>query len=108
MNQQLLSQIKDKLVAHYAPSMILLFGSAVDPTRFDPDRSDIDLLMVKKTDLPFRKRYAQARACLREFEVPFDLLIYTPEEIEELKKDHYSIVYNAFLNGIKLYGDGSL
>ena len=103
MNKKLINQIKKRLVEKFQPEQIFLFGSAVSKKTFNSEKSDIDLLIIKKTDLPYRKRYAQARSSIRGFGMPFDLLIYTPDEINELKLDNYSVVNQAINNGIKLY-----
>lgn len=102
MDDELLTQIKNRLARDYHPLMIYLFGSATDPARYNPQTSDIDLLLIKQTQLPFRKRYAEARSTLRDFPVPFDLLIYTPDEFERLRHDPYSIVQEAVTKGIRL------
>ncbi len=103
MNKKLINQIKKCLVEKIQPEKIFLFGSAVSQEKFDDEKSDIDLLIIKKTDLPYRKRYAQARASIRGFGMPFDLLIYNPKEIEKLQLDNYSVVNQAIKNGILLY-----
>ncbi|WP_305043745.1 nucleotidyltransferase domain-containing protein [Geoalkalibacter sp.] len=46
--------------------------------------SDIDLILVRETDLPFVER-PRLFPCLDEMGVPVDLLVYTPEEFSALE-----------------------
>lgn len=103
MDKKLIERIKNLLVDGLGPEAIYLFGSAADNSRYDPQKSDIDLLLIRRTSLPFRKRYAEARSCLRDLAYPFDILSYTPGEFDALKDDVYSVVHNAVKNGIKIY-----
>ncbi|HCW51709.1 MAG TPA: hypothetical protein DGR79_06550 [Clostridiales bacterium] len=59
----------------------LLFGSAArgDVT----ESSDIDLILIKDTEARFLDRLEEALAAL-EPRVDLDVLVYTPEEFEEL------------------------
>ena len=61
-----------------------VFGSLATDT-YDCD-SDIDLLLVARSTRPFIERpldYPQ----LYDLDVPFDVLVYTPEEFEKIRKD---------------------
>ena len=79
-----LKRCVDLLVAHYAPEKIILFGSLaagqVQPW------SDIDMVMVRQTDLRFLDRTKAALLLLRPT-VGLDLLIYTPEEFDQLSRE---------------------
>lgn len=48
--------------------------------------SDVDLLIVYETDIPFveRPRFFDE---LRDFGIPFDILVYTPSEFAALEQD---------------------
>ena len=64
----------------YNPEKIILFGSlgagTVGPY------SDIDLVVVKKTDQPYFKRVGQL-VDLLDYDVDIDFFVYTPEEFEK-------------------------
>jgi len=105
LESQLLDEITSRLVNGVHPLAIYLFGSAVDSKSYDPSRSDIDLLLIQETTLPYRQRYAQARSCLRKMKIPFDVLVYTPKEIQFLMKDNMSVVSQALSKGVKVYGE---
>jgi len=64
----------------YRPKKIILFGSML---RLDSPVNDIDLFLVKETDLVrLGERANEARSFLPDRKVPVDLIIYTPEEIK--------------------------
>lgn len=66
------------------PERILIFGSMV--TGDIHSWSDIDLVIVKQTDLPFFQRLREIRKLIRP-KVGTDILVYTPEEFEQLKNE---------------------
>jgi predicted nucleotidyltransferase len=75
--------IVERLVAHYAPEKIVLFGSHAHG---QPDEdSDIDLLVVKNTAEPFLARIDMVRrlAAGTHRRIPFDPIVLTPAELEE-------------------------
>lgn len=73
-----------KIVSEYNPERVYLFGSYAwgNPT----SDSDIDLFIVKNTIKSQRKRRRELRSLLFGSGVPFDLFIYTPDEINERLK----------------------
>lgn len=103
INPDLIQQISKRIVDNYQPDVIYLFGSATNSDLFNPAESDIDLLIIKENSLPPYKRYGQVRPYLRGFQLPFDLIIMTPQEAFSLKDTPYSIVNTAYQTGIKLY-----
>ncbi|MCI0446798.1 nucleotidyltransferase domain-containing protein [bacterium] len=48
--------------------------------------SDIDLVIIQKTNQPFLKRLHKMRQLLKP-KVGTDILVYTPEEFEQLKRE---------------------
>ncbi len=73
------------------PRKIILFGSwARGDAR--PD-SDLDLLIVEHSNLPRHKRSTNYRRALLGLFPAKDIVVWTPEEIEE-----WSEVPNAFIN----------
>jgi len=72
----LVERIKEK----YQPEKIILFGSFAYGT---PDMSsDIDLLIVKETDKPFHKRWAEVCRIVSDlrYRIPFSPFVMTPNE----------------------------
>ena len=72
------------LIAHEQPDRVIVFGSLargeVHPW------SDIDLVIVKPTSLPFWKRLRRVRQLLKP-QVGTDILYYTPQEFEEMQRE---------------------
>lgn len=66
-----------------APDRIILFGSLASGRVHS--HSDIDLVIVQRTRLPFWERLRAMRRLLQP-SVGTDLLVYTPEEIEKLRR----------------------
>jgi len=76
-----------------SPEKIVLFGSYA---RGDAkDDSDIDLLLVEHSDLPRYKRAAPYRKAVAGLCIAKDIVVWSPEEIEEWKA-----VPNAFITTI--------
>jgi predicted nucleotidyltransferase len=91
-------QIKvDKIVSlladKYQPEKVILFGSSAWGV-IHPD-SDIDLVVVKKTDKRFYDRIGDVLHILWSgVETPkigVDVLVYTPEEFQEMSRGNYFI-----------------
>ena len=76
-----LSRIMKKLKGDDSIKQVLLFGSLA---RGDlHEGSDIDLIVVKNTDKKFLDRLDEFYLDASE---PLDILIYTPEEFEDMKE----------------------
>ena len=76
-----------------------IFGSYANGS--EDEYSDLDILIVKKTDKDFFYRFQEVSA-LYELGVPLDLLIYTPEEFTEMKEAHNPLICNILKNGKKI------
>jgi predicted nucleotidyltransferase len=62
-----------------------LFGS-ITGDDFDPLRSDVDLIIITETDLPFIERWKKFKDIIQLSE-KMDLLVYTPDEWGNLTID---------------------
>ena len=99
--------LKEKLQPLFKEHKIekaILFGSLA---RNDSSRhSDIDLILIKDTELRFLDRYegvlSSFSQALPEWDV--DLLIYTPQELQEISDRHF--VKQALKEGKVLYESG--
>ena len=78
-----IQEIVRRLVEGYGPQKIILFGSYAYG-RPDED-SDIDLLIVKKTDERFLQRMARVRELAEGAHrfIPFEPIVMTPKEVEQ-------------------------
>jgi predicted nucleotidyltransferase len=90
-----------KIAEHVKPRRIILFGSyaAGRPS----EDSDIDLLIVKETDLPRHKRAREIHALFNPYPFPMDIVVYTPEEVEYWKDTPAAFVTRAIREGKILY-----
>lgn len=91
------------IAAQYKPEKIVLFGS-VAKGDYKPD-SDIDLLIIKDTDIkrPYRvKQVLEAiRGIPRDFD--FDPKVYTRQEIEDRLRMGDDFVKSMIDEGLTLY-----
>lgn len=97
-----LDVIVNRIINVANPDKIILFGSHAYGT--PNEDSDIDLLIIKDTDLPFNKRAAEIRRSLRGIGVPLDLVVYTPSEVEKYKNNKFSFLGKIDQQGKVLYG----
>jgi predicted nucleotidyltransferase len=80
----------------------VLFGSFARGTQ--TRKSDIDLLIVKKTSKRFFDRYDDFKEVYRLLEdYDVEMFIYTPEEIE--RNENRSFIKRIFSEGILIYGN---
>ena len=83
------------------PDRIVLFGSYArgDAT----ENSDVDLLVVARSSLPKPKRSAPLYSLLRDYPFSKDIVVYTPEEVEDYRHLRASLIHRALAEGIVLY-----
>lgn len=99
--EQRLSSLKDACIRHRV-ARLELFGSATDPARFDPQRSDVDFIVrfVPGADLgPWLGRYFDLRDELervlqRPVELVMDSAIRDPLFLNEANRTR-QLVYAA-------------
>jgi predicted nucleotidyltransferase len=91
----------EKLIEQLQPEKIILFGSYAygHPT---PD-SDVDLLVIMETTDPPTERFMKVARLLRPRLFPVDILVYTPQEIEEALEHHNIFIREIYTKGITLY-----
>jgi predicted nucleotidyltransferase len=92
--------IVERLKANYNPDKIILFGSLVEGTA--GRGSDIDLIIIKQTKEDPWTRTSQVDRFI-EHNMPVELLVYTPEEIEERLKMNDFFVKEVLERGEILY-----
>lgn len=88
-----------RIFAPIRPRLVLMFGSRA---RGDADaQSDIDLIIVYDTDKRFMARLDELYT-LWDLPIAVDMLAYTPEEFERMKRESY-FVADAVQNGRVVY-----
>jgi len=94
-------EMVDRIVAVADVNRVVLFGSHA---RGDADaQSDVDLLVIQDTDAPRPKRSIPLYATVRDFPYSKDIIVYTPEEVEEYRNLPHSFVMTALREGEVLY-----
>ena len=77
----------------------ILFGSAA---RGDVhEGSDLDVIVVRRTELPFVERPRELLERLPPG-LAVDVLVYTPEEFQRLSRDPRGVVASALAEGVEL------
>ncbi|MCX9013646.1 MAG: nucleotidyltransferase domain-containing protein [Candidatus Methanoperedens sp.] len=102
ITEKLIQEVKDSIVSGVHPEKIILFGSYAygTPTK----DSDLDLLVIMPTDEPMHKRVLKIRKVLRDFRIPKDILVYTPQEVEKWKNASTAFVTSILKKGKVIYG----
>ncbi len=101
---KLIKVIAKKVRDNYKPEKIILFGSyAYGKPKRD---SDIDLLIIKKTNARHIDRSTKVREILQEENrlIAIEPLVYTPEEINQRLKIEDDFIKNIMNEGKVLYG----
>ncbi len=88
------------LISEYQPDKIVLFGSLA---RGEVKRwSDLDLLIIKDTTRPFVQRLKEV-ALLCRASVGIDFLVYTPEEVAQMRAVRHPFLEEILHTGQTLY-----
>ncbi|PIP41623.1 hypothetical protein CO110_04485 [Candidatus Desantisbacteria bacterium CG_4_9_14_3_um_filter_40_11] len=102
INEEVIRDIRDKIINHFHPEMVILFGSYASG---NPKKgSDLDLLVVRDSDIPRHKRSIPIRRLFRGYMIPMDIIVYTPSEVERDKNIMGSFIHDILSRGRKLYG----
>jgi len=95
-----LERIVQVIRERYAPEKIILFGSLA--TEHVHEWSDIDLLVIKRTDKRPIERTMELAGLIKP-RIGIDLFIYTPDEYDLLLKERYSFILNILKTGKTVY-----
>ena len=91
------------LKEHGPPKKVILFGTLAGGQVHE--WSDIDLVVVEKTGLPFFQRLRKVRKLLRP-KVGIDVMVYTPEEFDQLCADRSFFREEIVAKGEVIYEHG--
>jgi uncharacterized protein len=92
--EQELHRMTEILIREYQPEKLILFGSVAQGDIHE--WSDLDLVVIKKTEKPLLERTEEVLRLIRP-KVGLDVLIYTPEEVEELVADRRVFVLDEII-----------
>ena len=96
-----IQNVVNKIVKKFDVEKIILFGSFA--TNNHNQDSDLDLLIIKNTNLPRVKRGKEIRKQLWGIGIPVDIVVYTPEEIQEWENISNSFINNVLEEGKLVY-----
>ena len=104
ITQEQINEIVEVIVKKFKPKKIILFGSyaAGTPT----EGSDLDLLIIKDSDVPSRLQNRAVRKMLYGLRVPVDVIVKTTKEFEMYKDIIGTIMYPANKFGRVVYESG--
>lgn len=98
---EIIRQVTDTIVRAANPEQIMVFGSyAREEVAWD---SDLDLLVVMDTNLPFVERALKIRNLFEQVPCPMDIVVYTPEEVAQWRNIPSSFIHQIFSEGRLLY-----
>jgi uncharacterized protein len=96
-----IKEIVRRIVETVHPEKIILFGSQVREETHPG--SDMDLLVIADSKEPRYRRSAPLYGVLSDILVPMDILVYSPEEVEEWREVRQAFVTTAIREGKVLY-----
>ena len=96
-----IAQLAAKIVEAEKPEKVILFGSYATGTA--TENSDVDLLVVTNSRLSRREREVRLTRQLFGSGVPYDLLVLTPEEVEERLDRNGPFIREILSTGQVLY-----
>lgn len=91
-----------RIVAHIQPQEVIIFGSYANGTA--TIKSDLDIFVIKETELPMKNRADDLKAMLSHSLIPVDIHIYTPEEVKEYGQEQFSFVNTILKWGKTVFG----
>ena len=100
-NDNLIDDIVHRIVETAQPDKIILFGSRA---RGDArPNSDFDVLVIKESNEPRYRRSVPLYVALADLPAEVEVMVYTPEEIEEWRKVPQALVTTAVREGTTIY-----
>ncbi len=89
-----LRRIVNIIIREYSPEKIILFGSMANGNICE--WSDIDLVIIKKTEERFIKRLHEIRLMTNP-EEGVDFIVYTPQEVKDMEKENRRFLIKEIL-----------
>lgn len=101
ISQRKINEVVNKIVENYNPEKIILFGSYAKENQ--SEHSDLDLLIIKDSNLPRYKRGREVWKYLWGSMIPMDIIVYTNKEFNEDKDVRFTFINNVHRTGKVLY-----
>ena len=101
ITEEKIQEVAQKIAKEFQPEKIILFGSyAWGKPHKD---SDVDLFVIKNTNIPSLKRIETLDRIFSRREFPMDFLVYTPAEVEKSLNREDFFVQDILTKGKVLY-----
>ena len=97
----MIDEMVNRIVRQFQPEKIILFGSHARGTA-GPD-SDVDLLVVMNVEGSKRQKATEVDLALFGLDLPVDVIVLRPEELERNRNQVGTILYPALREGKVLY-----
>jgi predicted nucleotidyltransferase len=95
LDEGLVRDIVRRIVDVAQPEKVILFGSRA---RGDAHPgSDYDLLVIKQSDEPRYRRSAPLYVALADLPVEVEVMVYTPQEVEEWSQVPQAFITTAYV-----------
>ena len=94
-------KLVEKIVKRIRPEKVILFGSYAKGLA--TLKSDLDLLIIKDTNLSMSKRMEEIRPLWANLLIGVDAHVYTPEEVEEFGYGEFSFIRLVLKTGKIIY-----
>ena len=94
-------EMAQKIANRFHPEKIILFGSYARGEA--TEISDVDLLVILRTQLPKPRRSAPMYSLLRDYACGKDILVYNPEEVREYRALPMTLIHRALSEGLVLH-----
>jgi uncharacterized protein len=101
LDDNLVSQVVERILKVVEPERIILFGSAATSTMTRD--SDIDLLVIERGFGSEREESIRLRKALSDMDIPVDVFAMTSERFEETKEVIGGLAYPANKYGKVIY-----
>jgi predicted nucleotidyltransferase len=96
-----INDIINRIAKKFNPDKIILFGSYAIGNA--TNSSDLDLLVIKDTDLPYHKRSFDIQKSLIGSMIPMDILVYTQKEFDQERNEQSSFLNSAIKTSKVVY-----
>jgi len=101
ITQKQINEVVEMIASKFKPEKIILFGSYASGT--PTEESDLDLLVIKDSDVPSRLQNRDVRKVTSGLKIPMDVIVKTTNDFERYKDIVGTIIYPANKFGRVVY-----